>query len=61
MPNRRTVDPDGTQASVRTITLRVTERQLLQMATLCSARNVKRSRLLRELVQKAWDEVPEPF
>lgn len=61
MPNRRTVDPDGAAASVRTITLRVTEKQLTQMATLCSSRGIRRSRLLRQLVQEAWEKEPEPF
>lgn len=63
MPNKRTVDPDSAEASVRIIGLRVTEKQLKQIADLCESRGVKRSRLFRDLLIEAWnrDQVQEPF
>jgi hypothetical protein len=63
MPNKRTVDPDSAEASVRIIGLRVTEKQLKQIADLCESRGVKRSRLFRDLLVEAWnrDQVQEPF
>jgi hypothetical protein len=63
MPNKRTVDPDSAEASVRIIGLRVTEKQLKQIADLCESRGVKRSRLFRDLLIEAWnrDQQTEPF
>jgi hypothetical protein len=63
MPNKRTVDPDSAEASVRIIGLRVTEKQLKQIADLCESRGVKRSRLFRDLLIEAWnrDQIEEPF
>jgi hypothetical protein len=63
MPNKRTVDPDSAEASVRIVGLRVTEKQLKQIADLCESRGVKRSRLFRDLLVEAWnrDQVQEPF
>jgi hypothetical protein len=63
MPNKRTVDPDSAEASVRIIGLRVTEKQLKQIADLCESRGVKRSRLFRDLLVEAWnrDQIQEPF
>jgi hypothetical protein len=63
MPNKRTVDPDSAEASVRIIGLRVTEKQLKQIADLCESRGVKRSRLFRDLLVEAWnrDQQTEPF
>lgn len=54
MPNKRTVDPTGEEASVRIIGLRVTEKQLQQIADLCQAKNVKRSKLFREMLTEEW-------
>lgn len=59
MPNKRTVDPTGEQASCRIIGLRVTEKQLLQIAEICEAKQIKRSRLFRELLQNEWDSIHE--
>ena len=42
MANKRTVDPDATEASIRIIGLRVTQKQLGQIADLCAWRGVKR-------------------
>jgi hypothetical protein len=63
MANKRTVDPDSAEASVRIIGLRVTEKQLKQISDLCVSRNVKRSKLFRDLLLEAWvrDQQPEPF
>jgi hypothetical protein len=63
MANKRTVDPTAAEPSARIIGLRVTRRQLEQIADLCEARNVKRSKLLRDLLQQAWEieMQPEPF
>jgi hypothetical protein len=63
MPNKRTVDPDANEASVRIIGLRVTEKQLKQISDLCESRGVKRSRLFRDLLIEAWnrDQIEEPF
>ena len=59
MPNKRTVDPTGEQASCRIIGLRVTEKQLLQIAEICEAKQIKRSRLFRELLQNEWESIHE--
>jgi predicted component of type VI protein secretion system len=56
MPNKRTVDPTGEEASVRIIGLRVTEKQLQQIADLCQAKNVKRSKLFREMLTDEWNK-----
>jgi hypothetical protein len=63
MANKRTVDPDATEASIRIIGLRVTQKQLEQIAFLCEKRGVKRSRLFRDLLIEAWirEQEPEPF
>jgi len=57
--NKRTVDPTGEQASVRIIGLRVTEKQLFQITELCKAKNIKRSKLFRELLQNEWENIAE--
>lgn len=59
MANKRTVDPTGEQASVRIIGLRVTEKQLFQITELCKAKNIKRSKLFRELLQNEWENIAE--
>jgi predicted component of type VI protein secretion system len=56
MPNKRTVDPTGEEASVRIIGLRVTEKQLQQIADLCQAKNVRRSKLFREMLTDEWNK-----
>jgi len=56
VPNKRTVDPTGEEASVRIIGLRVTEKQLQQIADLCQTKNVKRSKLFREMLTSEWDK-----
>jgi predicted component of type VI protein secretion system len=57
MPNKRTVDPTGEQASIRIIGLRVTEKQLFQISELCKTKNIKRSRLFRDLLQNEWEQL----
>lgn len=59
MPNKRTVDPTGEQASCRIIGLRVTEKQLFQIAEICEAKQIKRSRLFRELLENEWNSIHE--
>jgi hypothetical protein len=61
MANKRTVDPDATEASIRIIGLRVTQKQLGQIADLCERRGVKRSRLFRDLLREAWDKEFPPY
>ena len=56
MPNKRTVDPTGEEASVRIIGLRVTEKQLQQIADLCQTKNMKRSKLFREMLTDEWNK-----
>lgn len=56
MANKRTVDPDAQEASVRIIGLRVTPKQLQQIADLCEKRGVKRSRLFRDLLREAHEQ-----
>ncbi len=53
MANRRTVDPTAAEASTRIIGIRVTDTQLAQIAELCTAKNMKRSQLIRTLVREA--------
>ena len=57
MANKRTVDPDAQEASVRIIGLRVTPTQLQQIADLCEKRGVKRSRLFRDLLREAHEQI----
>lgn len=63
MPNRKTVDPDAVDPSVRIIGMRVTQKQINQIEDLCAVRGVKRSKLLRDILREAWDREmsPEPF
>jgi|688.fasta_scaffold2566177_1 hypothetical protein len=64
MANKRTVDPDAAEASIRIIGMRVTSKQMEQIRELCERRNVKRSRLFRDLLREAWYREcrePEPF
>lgn len=63
MANKRTVDPTATEASVRIVGLRVTTKQLGQIADLCEVRGVRRSKLFRDLLAEAWtrETSPEPF
>jgi hypothetical protein len=63
MANKRTVDPTAEEASTQIIGIRVTAKQLTQIAELCEARGVKRSTLLRDLVRNAYNIEfgPEPF
>jgi hypothetical protein len=55
MANKRTVDPDATEASIRIIGMRVTQKQMGQIADLCQTREVRRSRLFRDLLREAWE------
>ena len=63
MANKKTVDPDAQEASVRIIGLRVTDKQLKQIEDLCQRRGVKRSKLFRDLLVQTWHHEfdPEPF
>jgi hypothetical protein len=63
MANKRTVDPNAEEASSQIIGIRVTAKQIQQIAALCEARGVKRSTLLRDLVRNAYNSEfsPEPF
>jgi len=67
MANKRTVDPTAEEVSTQIIGIRVTAKQLSQIAELCEAKGVKRSTLLRDLVRNAyeWEFRPdanvEPF
>ena len=56
MANKRTVDPDASEASAHIIGIRVTPSQLEQIALLCKQRGVKRSQLFRDLVRQASEE-----
>ena len=55
MANKRTVDPTAEEVSTQIIGIRVTAKQLTQIAELCEARGVKRSTLLRDLVRNAYN------
>jgi|688.fasta_scaffold61770_2 hypothetical protein len=61
MSAKRTVDPEGKLASTRFLGLRVTVEQWTTIELLCSMRRVSKSALLRQLVQEAYENVPEPF
>lgn len=63
MPNKRTVDPTASEASVKIIGIRVTETQLRQLQELSEKRGQRRSQLIRDLVARAYDFDfnPEPF
>jgi len=63
MANKRTVDPTASEASAHIVGIRMTSRQLEQIAELCKARGVARSTLIRDLVRFAYDNEfsPEPF
>jgi hypothetical protein len=61
MSAKRTVDPEGKLASTRFLGLRVTVEQWATIELLCSMRRVSKSALLRQLVQEAYEDVPEPF
>ncbi len=61
MAAKRTVDPQGESISTRFLGVRVTARQMQQIETLCTVREVSKSVLLRQLVQEAHDNVKEPF
>ena len=56
MANKRTVDPDASEASAHIIGIRVTPKQLEEIALLCRQRGVKRSQLFRDLVRVAVEQ-----
>jgi hypothetical protein len=56
MANKRTVDPDASEASAHIIGIRVTLKQLEEIALLCRQRGVKRSQLFRDLVRVAVEQ-----
>ena len=56
MANKRTVDPDSSEASAHIIGIRVTPKQLEEIGLLCQARGIKRSQLLRDLVRQAMEK-----
>lgn len=56
MANKRTVDPEASEASAHIIGIRVTPKQLEDIKLLCQSRNVKRSQLLRDLVRQALEQ-----
>ena len=56
MANKRTVDPDASEASAHIIGIRVTPKQLEDIGLLCQARGIKRSQLLRDLVRQAMEK-----
>jgi hypothetical protein len=56
MANKRTVDPDASEASAHIIGIRVTPKQLEEIRLLCQARGIKRSQLLRDLVRQAMEK-----
>ena len=63
MANKRTVDPSASEASSHIVGIRMTTRQLAEIAELCEARGVKRSTLIRDLVRHAYivEFSPEDF
>jgi hypothetical protein len=56
MANKRTVDPEASEASTHIIGIRVTPKQLEEIALLCRQRGVKRSQLFRDLVRVAVEQ-----
>lgn len=63
MANKRTVDPTASEASSHIVGIRMTARQIQQIAELCERRGVARSTLIRDLVRQAHDLEfsPDPF
>lgn len=56
MANKRTVDPEASEASAHIIGIRVTPKQLEEIGLLCKARGIKRSQLIRDLVRQAMEK-----
>lgn len=63
MPNKRTVDPTGEDASSKIVGIRMTDKQIQELAELCEARGQKRSQVVRDLIRRAheFQFSPEPF
>lgn len=63
MANKRTVDPDSLEPSIKIVGLRLTARQLQHVAELCELRECSRSELFRRLLNEAAYNMlqPSPF
>lgn len=63
MANKRSVDPDALEPSVKIVGIRVTQKQLGMIAELCEVNNCSRSELFRRMLnfEHAQMQEPEPF
>lgn len=63
MANKKTVDPTGTDPSVKVVGIRVTAKQMEMLDELCSLKECSRSELFRRLLNFEFDRMiaPEPF
>lgn len=63
MPNKRTVDPSGADASAKIVGIRMTEKQIQELADICEKRGQRRSQVVRDLIRREYEAwfAPEPF
>ena len=60
MANKRTVDPDALEASVKIVGLRLTSKQLEHIEMLCEHEQCSRSELFRRLLNREAHKAMEP-
>lgn len=63
MANKRSVDPDALEPSIKIVGIRVTQKQLGMIAELCERNKCSRSELFRRMLnfEHARMMEPEPF
>jgi hypothetical protein len=60
MANKRTVDPDSLEPSVKIVGLRLTSKQLQYIEMLCEQEKCSRSELFRRLLNREAYKAMEP-
>ena len=63
MANKKTVDPTGTDPSVKVVGIRLTAKQVEMLDELASLKECSRSEVFRRLLNFEFDRMisPEPF
>lgn len=56
MPAPRTVDPNGDTTATRFMNVRLSQRHVNQLEELAAQTGTTRSRIVRDLIDKAWTE-----